>query len=192
MPERKQKRAKNIKGKELRALAAEALRIPREPTINLARRLATDINWPGPAPAVEVLKKKITAIRQKGADYSDLDASWSVVTMATNELPPETLPVVMKLGQYFRQREGRPMSIREALWAARLSALSRNGVSFKDYAGHVIDYAALEKINEALGRSEQDELVTDSEMYRDMTGLGHEVQVIGAAGKGQKAKLRGL
>ncbi len=179
MPETKHKRAKNIKGKEFRFLAAEALRMPREPTINLARRLATEMKWPGPTPSVEVLKKKITDIRKKSADYSDIDKPWSVVTTAKHEyhIPPDALPLVMRLWKYFQQRESRFMTIREGLWVVMLSALLDNRVCYKEFAEYVVDYAALEKLNEVYGRDEGDERVTDSQMYRDMTGLFHDEKV---------------
>ena len=179
MPVHKGKRARNITGKEYRALVSEAIHTPREPRIALARRLVNDIDWRGPAPAVEVIEKKITEVRKKFPANSALDTPWSAVTMFEPEyrISPATLPLVMKMWKYFQQRESRFMSIREALWTVRLSELIKNGISFKDFAAYVVDYAALEKVNEALGRNEVDERCTDSQMYRDMTGLYHDDKV---------------
>ena len=179
MPVHKSKRARNITEKEYRALAAEAIKTPREPRITLAKRLVNDINWRGPAPEVESIEKKITEIRKNFPASSELDSPWSVVTMSRHEhyIPPELLPLVMKMWKYFQQREARFMTIREALWVVRLSALLNNDTGFKEFAAYVVDYAALEKVNEALGRNNADERCTDSHMYRDMTGLFHNEKI---------------
>jgi len=106
-----------------------------------------------------------------------LDKPWFVATMVKHDIPAipsEALPTVLKMAALFQQsspnHKGRHMTIREALWAARLSSLAQIkskplGKLFK----FIQQYAYQELMNE-LYEGEDYSPAIDAELYYALTG----------------------
>lgn len=108
---------------ELKTLVRkEALKKPCEPRTKLAVRLQTVIGEHGwPVPTVETLEKLISEIRNS---KDELDRPWSLVSLPQYSMPPEALPIVLKVwARAIEQDE--PLTIREALWVGRLYYMFR-------------------------------------------------------------------
>jgi hypothetical protein len=101
-----------------RLIEDEAVKNNGMPRQALAEELQNRIGRMGqPVPSEDTLIKMIS----KARNVSELDKPWSVVTLAKNEIPPETLRNVLLMSALINQKEGRPITIREAKWTARLS-----------------------------------------------------------------------
>lgn len=106
-----------------------------------------------------------------------LDEPWFVGTMVKHDLPPissEALPTVLKMSALFQQsspnHKGRPMTIREALWAARLSSLAQiKSKPLGKLFNFIQQYAYQELMNE-LYEEEDYSPVVDAELYYALTG----------------------
>ena len=115
-------------------------------------------------PAEETIMRLISEARNH--PNSPLDKPWSVVTLGEYEIPPEALPPVLKMAIHFRQKEKRPMTIREARWAARLSSLH----DLRKLSLLIQEYAYAEKVVEIMNKTYELEYVIDDELYKDLTG----------------------
>lgn len=135
-----------------------------------------------PVPKLSTLMSKISKARQ--APISELDAPWSLASLIEHPIPPDVLPVVLKVfkmrmrerERILRERErmlrvekgslgegdftGNELTIREALWVSRLSALT---TKTKELDGWATWYAVRQRAYEALGQlpdtSDLDEMV---------------------------------
>lgn len=123
------------------------------------------LDWPGLS-AVEKLLGEYRKEDKGGAKA--IDAPWYVGTKTDYEIPPEVLPTVLKMAVHFQQDKGRPITIREAKWVARLSALK----DWRKLSKFVTEYANMEKARELIGGGGSDRLepVVDSELYTALTG----------------------
>tara|TARA_R100000049_G_C1930658_1_gene74648 strand:+ start:470 stop:1234 length:765 start_codon:yes stop_codon:yes gene_type:complete len=85
--------------------------------------------WPG----LSAVQKALTKIRKKDDERSpeskELDGPWSTASMVRYPIPPEALPSVLKAWACAREKYNHPFTIREALWAARLYAVTKDDVS---------------------------------------------------------------
>jgi len=75
--------------------------------------------WPG----LSYIQKVLTEYRQPDSELSPdpEDRPWSRVYLADYPIPPETLPVVLKVWAHaLRKDKNKPLTIREAQWVARL------------------------------------------------------------------------
>ena len=102
-------------------IVSRALESPRLQRAVLAEKLQAEFgkrNWP--VPKLEVLEKKISKYRNR--EESPQDKPWSTATLEAYPIPPEALPKVLELWK-FRLDTGEKLTIREAKWAARLSAV---------------------------------------------------------------------
>ncbi len=121
--------------------------------------------WPG----LSTVQKVLAPLRAVEAEmYSEskwLDRAWDVSTMAEDEIPPETLPTVLKMVVHFRQTLKRQMTIREVRWAARLSSVQ----NLRKLYDFILDYAQEEKLTELTGIVDGHRAVIDDELYRALT-----------------------
>ena len=118
-----------ISNKVKRIIYEEALRDRSYPRTAVAAKLADIIEKMGePVPKLETLEKMISHARNHAP--SPLDAPWSLGSLVEYPIAAEDLPRVL---QVFVQQEvvnkhrppeiQHPLTIRQALWAARLSPL---------------------------------------------------------------------
>ena len=127
-------------------------------------------DWPG----LSSVQKILAPIRTKDAEMRSgskgIDRPWSVVTLAEYEIPPEALPTVLNMAIHFRRSEGegegRPMTIREARWAARLSPLK----DLRKLFGFILEYAEEEKVVVLTGIIDGLSSVIDDGLYMALTG----------------------
>ena len=87
---------------------------------DLAEKIRDEVHWPGKAPEIEVLVKKITEYR--GPDYkADEDGLWSVGESAKPGygIPADATGTMLELWRYSLE-VGYPFTLRHAQWAARL------------------------------------------------------------------------
>lgn len=144
--------------------------------------------WPG----LSAVQKVLTEVRAnetiRPPASKRLDGPWSIDTLAEYEIPPEALPAVLKMAIHFRQSEGRTMTIREAKWAARLSALKD---LFKLRA-FILAYSEAEKTAELTGIQLGSESFTDNWFYRALTHKAPEELVFDEYGKEIPGNPRGF
>ena len=121
--------------------------------------------WPG----LSTVQKVLAPLRAVEAEmYSEskwLDRPWDVTTMAEDEIPPETLPTILKMVVHFRQTLKRQMTIREVRWAARLSSVQ----NLRKLYDFILDYAQEEKLTELTGIVDGHRAVLEDELYRAIT-----------------------
>lgn len=86
----------------------------------LADKIIRTIKWPGKAPEIEGMIKRVRAERKKIKDTPQ-DRPWSTASLKDYPIPPEALPIVLELWKY-RLNRTQSFTIREAKWASRLSA----------------------------------------------------------------------
>jgi hypothetical protein len=113
--------------------------------------------------------QKILAILRKPREPSPLDKPWSSSSMAEHPIPPEALPVVLGLWVWTRENLDIDLSIREAQWAARLYAVTKNmPVHFLSIISRA--HAITEIIYELMGVSRRTWHSADLELFALMTG----------------------
>lgn len=94
------------------------------------------------------------------------DQPWSIKTVKNYEIPPEALPSVFRVFVHVQKHRSKPFTIREAMWAARLSGLTTDIEKLSTWA---IRYAGTERAGELFGWSgatSADDLMA----YCDLTG----------------------
>ncbi len=130
-------------------------------------------SWPG----LSTVQKVLAPLRAVEAEmYSEskwLDRAWDVSTMAEDEIPPETLPTVLKMVVHFRQTLKRQMTIREVRWAARLSSVQ----NLRKLYDFILDYAQEEKLAELTGIVDEHRYYMDSALYRAKNNGRNQVAV---------------
>ena len=100
-------------------IIARAIAPPRIPRRELAKKLQNELEGMGhDVPEVEVLERIISKYRNK-VTKDPKDEPWSLGSLAEHPILLEALPVVMALN-WKRRTEDSELSIREALWIARL------------------------------------------------------------------------
>lgn len=140
-----------------------ALEYPRIQRSELARKLQGELKAKRyDVPALEVLERWISKYRNNPSDPED--GPWSIGKLRDWEIPPETLSIVLKVAAYSKQKRGRPLSIREAQWVARLSAMEHR-IRLYSFA---LEYANMEKVNDLMNEDGLG-LVLDSEFYTALT-----------------------
>lgn len=120
---KKDKRAK-ITDENQAMIMQYALKTPRIPRTKLAEQLQTELDWEGPSPEVEVLERKISWFRNHATDGPQ-DKPWSTATLDKYPIPPESLPAVLRVWKSCIEKEV-GLTIREAKWVARLSAIQQD------------------------------------------------------------------
>lgn len=83
--------------------------------------------WPGLSAVQKVLTDYNKKKGELGPDPED--RTWSVVSYADYDIPPEALPIVLQVWAYALEQKRKPLTIRQAKWVARLSCV------VKDLAG---------------------------------------------------------
>lgn len=120
---RKGKRAK-ITAENQAMIMHYALKPPRIPRTKLAEQLLTELDWKGPAPEIEVIERKISWFRNHTTDGPQ-DKPWSTATLDKYPIPPESLPAVLRVWKFCIEK-GVSLTIREAKWVSRLSAIQQD------------------------------------------------------------------
>lgn len=148
----------------------------------LAEKMQTEIKWEGKAPEIEVLERKISKYRKEYRNRPTTDPQdkpWSMATLDRPDIPPippEALPAVLEVWKLRIDSEewNFSFSIREAKWAARLSALITDTKELSARAGQ---YARTEILYQLIGRPFDsrglDSLITGrfgEDAKRDITG----------------------
>jgi len=72
-------------------------------------------------PSLSRVQKKLAEVRKSELEPSDEDKPWTIFTLNDYPISPEALPKVLK--QYREVKDFCGLSIREAKWIARLSAI---------------------------------------------------------------------
>jgi len=142
-----------------------ATRIRKEVVGLLHDDPTADPDWPGVSAVYKILRRLREADEARSPESRELDSPWSVVSLTKYDIPPEALPLVMEMSAHFPQREGRPITIREAKWVVRFSEVDDLG-KLADFA---LAYAEMERVIELVGQ-DMLEAVVDSELYIALTG----------------------
>jgi len=118
-----------------------------EPRDSVAERVEQYLADKGPVPSRDTINKLISEVRNRPDPE---DRPWSVLDIAEYPIPPEALPVVLTV-HFNEKRNGRSLTIRQALWVARLySVFYVEGAGLEFYevpalARSARHYASLEK-----------------------------------------------
>ena len=91
---------------------------------------ARDRNCPEGWPSLSKVQKILATVRKNKEKPNPQDEPWSINTLQDYPIPPEALPKVLE-SYKARLAEGTPLTVREAKWIARLSAIK----SSKDLLG---------------------------------------------------------
>ena len=150
-----------ISDKEQLAIAGYVADFPDMQRTALAEKILAEVKWPGKPPELEVLERKISLLRNHPVDGPQ-DKPWHMGTLDEYPLPPEAIPAVLGVWKYRREQafavtgqwssdmQIQPFTIREAKWAAWLSALFKDDLpELSDIASR---YARLEIIYQLIGR----------------------------------------
>jgi hypothetical protein len=87
----------------------------------LAEKIQNEVRWPGKAPEIEVLERKISHYRKQAINYPE-DKPWSMATIDKYPVPPQAIPAVLACWKRCVQNDT-VLTIREAKWVSRLYAL---------------------------------------------------------------------
>jgi hypothetical protein len=85
--------------------------------VELAKELRKQINWPKGMPKLEVLEKKITKCRK---EKTSRDEPWNMYVPSECSNHPESLPIVLQIQAWVRDKFNTDLTIREAEWITRL------------------------------------------------------------------------
>lgn len=77
-------------------------------------------NWPGKSAIQNRLKRIRPKFENRPPEVEQLDMPWSVGCLAKYDMPPDALPIVMRIYEERLREEEQRFTIREALWIARL------------------------------------------------------------------------
>ena len=93
--------------------------------------------WPG----LSYIQKVLTEFRDPKSKLSPdpEDRPWSRISLAQYPIPPVTLPMVLQVWAH-SLRKGRPLTIRQALWVARLSCIFKDNVDLLREAAVTASY----------------------------------------------------
>ena len=134
-----------------------------------ARLLKSDSQVIPDWPRLSTIQKVLARLREVRAKIYPklkwLDEPWDVTTMTKDEIPPESLPTVLKMAVHFRQTLERQMTIREVRWAVRLSSVQ----DLRKLYDFILDYAEEERLAELTGIVDERRAILDDELYRILT-----------------------
>lgn len=164
------KRAKNFTARENATILKYAVKdFPKMPRTNLAEKILKEVEWLGKLPEVEVIERKISKARAIG--LLPLDKPWNISTLLNNEIPPQSLPVVLELFIEHLRKDAVHLTIREAQWIGRLAFVLKDKEMLWQ---HALECAWSEQVLEATGL-EYTEIGADALLYESMksgTGKG--------------------
>lgn len=112
------KRGPRISQTMRRLISKAALEDPKKDRTLLAIELREKL--PGRPPSEETLVKMISHARNNSV--GDQDKLWSLVSLVEYSIPPEAVPYVLKVWARAIEKD-EPITIREALWVARLHSI---------------------------------------------------------------------
>jgi hypothetical protein len=122
---------------------AKALQNKDTPRLALAVELKNLIEEMGEIPPTEETMMKLIS-QARNHPISELDEPWSVGCLAKYDVPPEALPVVMKIYEGRLREEEQHFTIREALWIGRLYKVIDDPIFLERFASA---YALRDKID---------------------------------------------
>ncbi|MFA5450455.1 MAG: hypothetical protein WC231_00445 [Dehalococcoidales bacterium] len=133
----------------------------------IANRLAyAEPDWPG----ISAVQKELADLRKRNRarplESQELDTSWNSLSLIRHPISPEALPIVLKLSVYTRENKKRALTIREALWASRYSAVVKEISELSIICGSM---AMLEAVSE-ITNNQVDCIMSDLELYSMITG----------------------
>ena len=129
---------------------------PRKQRTELAKALQNELKDMGfDMPELEVLERKVSKYRNEKRDPKD--EPFTLAALADNSMFVEHLPVILRayLAEYIAMAQAGlpiprpPLTIREALWIARLSSVLNDTFSLLKYAK---EYATQERISRVLNK----------------------------------------
>lgn len=133
-------------------ICAKALEHKDTPRQLLAIELKKLIEEAGEvSPTEDTMIKKISEARNK--PKSPLDEQWSLGYLAQYDIPPDALPIVMRIYEKRLRELKQDFTIREAMWIARLSKCTDDLIVLERFA---TVYALTEKVNWILGKTTHD------------------------------------
>jgi len=127
----------------------------------------TKPNWPGLSAVQKILTQVRNRNTERPSELKELDDPWCIASMVKYPITAEALPHVLQLQVWIAEKINRLITIREALWAARLYTVTKNMEELQDYAR---DYALYEKIRELYGESYTKTFGRDLDVFASMTG----------------------
>ncbi len=131
-------------------IAVEALRDPNLPRKAVVSDIKKRIGQTGETlPTAQTLERLISRIRQHILGEDD---PWSISASVSNDIPADANGILIKL-QRWCLIMGRPLTVREAKWAARLRTAVRSE--------NLLEWAWRYALREMIADSLQDRLVTD-------------------------------
>ena len=127
-----------------------------------------DPNWPGHS----VVQKELTKMRRRHEEKSPnpLDGPWSTASLAQYPIPPEALPSVLEVWVWTRVNNSATFTIRQAQWAARLYAITKNTKEIVALVMLARGHALTENICELIGKPYVNSSNIDLLMFSLMTG----------------------
>jgi hypothetical protein len=144
----------------------------REEVINQWHQVSRnydDPNWPG----LSVVQKLLAKYRKRDAEElpesEGLSKPWSTMSMAKYPIPPEALPSVLQVWVWIRENTNATFTIREAQWAARLYAVTKE-IEFLGLLSRM--HSIMELVSKLTGTSVE-EFAThgvDLRIFEEMTG----------------------
>ena len=129
----------------------------------------------GNGPGLSTVQKELTKIRRKDAERSleskGLDRPWSIGTLLDCSIPPEVIPILIRLQAESRKDGKLLLTVREARWIARLyliPTVSELVNSLDAIKALAMTYANREKIselcNQVLDTSDLDDALNTGEI----------------------------
>jgi len=128
--------------------------------------------WPGIS-AIQIELKKLRNRHEEILDRGE-DEPWTVQTLTKYEIPPEALPVVLKIWAYESLNKDTFLTIRQAKWIGRLYRIT-NDISTLQLFSTI--YALQEKVNEYLSASDSKKgnVIRDAHLWSIVTGNSYFV-----------------
>jgi hypothetical protein len=141
--------------------------------------------------AIQYLIENNSGLLEK-AKKDPKNKPWHVID---SDIPPQALPVVLKLCMYFKREFERDLTIREAKWGAKLSALAYYENGFRRLVEFVQNYSWQDEYDSLTRtRHESLEAKTDERLYAAFAGrrmepvFGDDLEPINEIKRNKEAK----
>jgi len=114
-----------------------------------------DRSLPEDWPSLSIVQKVLAKVRKEAGKTNPKDAPWSLGSLIEYPIPPEALPAVTKIYKEldpwspFMETNYGSLTVREALWVARLYKIIDDPDLFLDWA---YQYAVEERYSEIMGK----------------------------------------
>ena len=151
---------------------------PRVGTLLKKHQPTLPPDWPG----LNSVQKTLAILRKRSREEDPLGKPWSIGVSAGNGIPPDAIPVILKVWESWEQAnaagqrrdlDSRP-SIREAQWVSRLCHVIRDDVEALGQAASV--YSKVEGFSERLGHPVFDSTGLDHGLIRSRRPLPSDLR----------------